>query len=104
MRFRSGTNGPEVKIDVGPEQAHDFLFAEPGHQELGGQGAVPRACSPQKLRQVLFAIFSGERGNALGKLQATDDPAAAVAFEELGDHDGVMENCVGAELVIPFSS
>src|SRR5438046_10501281 len=77
-------SGPQREVDVGPEQIHDFLFTEAGHQKSREHRAFSRVADVEELRKVSLPILLGQRYAALGKLKLPHDPASTVALDELG--------------------
>src|SRR6202163_4247004 len=87
-------NSPQREVDVGPEQIHDFLFTEAGHEKSREKRALPRLAAREEPRKVRLPILRGQRDTALRKLKLPHDPASTVALEELGNDDDVVKNSV----------
>src|SRR5437764_14748915 len=69
-------NGPQREVDVGPEQIHDFLFTEAGHEKSREHRAFSRVADVEELRKVCLAILLGKRNAALRKLKLAHDHAS----------------------------
>src|SRR6267154_1977262 len=54
-------NGPQPEVDVGPEQIHDFLFTEAGHQKSREHRAFSRVADVEELRKISLPIAYSER-------------------------------------------
>lgn len=85
FRLCANSDRLQLHVYVGPQQVHHFLFPETGHQKSGEQGTLRIETNRKEACQILMPVVPRKRGDALGQLQLTRDPARAVALEKLRD-------------------